>query len=62
MRNQKNRLLDAEISSDFQEMMQDHLLGEAVEGETVQDVPLSKIEGLHVIKKKRKSQWHRTVL
>ena len=48
--------MGAEISSDYQEMMQDHLLGEAVEGETVQDVPLSKIEDLHVLKKKRKSR------
>ena len=48
--------MGAEISSDYLELMQDHLLEEDVEIETVKDVPLSKIEDLHVLKKKRKSR------
>ena len=48
--------LGAGISSDYLELMQDHLLEEDVEIETFQDVPLSKIEDLHVLKKKRKSK------
>ena len=48
--------LGAEISLDYLELMQDHLLEEDVEIETVKDVPLSKIEDLHVLKKKRKSR------
>ena len=48
--------MGAEISSDYLELMRDHLLEEDVEIETFQDVPLSKIEDLHVLKKKRKSK------
>ena len=48
--------MGAGISSDYLELMQDHLLEEDVEIETVKDVPLSKIEDLHVLKKKRKSR------
>ena len=62
VKNRKKLLLDAGIFSDYLEAMLDHLLGEAVEEETAQDVPLSKIEDLHDHKKKSKSQLHRTVL
>ena len=62
VKNQKIRPLGAEISLDYLEVMQVHLLGEDVEEEMVQDVPLFKIEDLHVPKKKRRSQLHRTAL
>ena len=62
VRNQKKRPLGAEISLDYLEVMQVHLLGEDVEEEMVQDVPLFKIEDLHVPKKKRRSLLHRTAL